>query len=312
MLNLIWNENMKIYRRLRSWLLVVSMIVITAVALLIVQNMTSSQTGSDWKVSVQQKIDQDNSRLGADIPSAHKEELQKDLRLNQYRLDHNVPPTDKTLWGNVLTGAHLLTIVTIFTVIVAADSVAGEFSSGTIKLLLIRPVSRSKVLLAKYVSTIGFSLFLFLILFASAVIVSGLLVGFQDAGTPYLYAAQDGGIHEVGMMYHALSTYGYQSVQLILIVTMAFMISTVFRSSSLSIAISIGIMFVGSAIANFITSYPWAKYYLFENTDLTVYLDGAPKIEGMTLSFSITVLVVHYLFFIASSWLVFNRRDVAS
>jgi len=61
-----------------------------------------------------------------------------------------------------------------------------------------------------------------------------------------------------------------------------------------------------------LTSFSWAKYFLFENTDLTVYLNGTPKIAGMTLSFSITVLIVHYIIFMAASWLVFTRRDVAS
>ncbi|MFD2875395.1 ABC transporter permease [Paenibacillus rhizoplanae] len=40
----------------------------------------------------------------------------------------------------------------------AADSVAGEFTWGTIKLLLIRPWSRSKILLSKYISLVIFSL----------------------------------------------------------------------------------------------------------------------------------------------------------
>jgi ABC-2 type transport system permease protein len=216
----------------------------------------------------------------------------------------------------VLTAANLLMVVALFTVIIAADSVAGEFSAGTIKMLLIRPISRSKVLLSKYISTFVFSLFLFLILFlilfVTAFVVSGLLTDFSDVGVPYLYATQDGVVHEANMMYHVLSTYGYQCIQLILIITMAFMISTVFRNSSLAIGFSIGIMSTGTAIADLLTPYPWAKYFLFENTDLTMYLKGAPKIVGMTLPFSIAVLLVYYAIFIVSSWLVFNKRDVAA
>lgn len=47
-----------------------------------------------------------------------------------------------TLWDSVmLTASFTFYLCTIFSVIVAADSVAGEFSWGTIKLLLIRPWS---------------------------------------------------------------------------------------------------------------------------------------------------------------------------
>jgi len=315
LLNLLLNENMKIYRRLRTWMLVAGLILITAVTLIFVQNHIASMHGGgggDWKANVRQQIEGTQSQLAKkDTPDDRKAELQADLLVNQYRLEHDIPPTENTLWGNVLTASNLIVFVTMFTVIVAADSVAGEFSSGTIKLLLIRPVSRSKVLLSKYISTLIFSLFQFLMIFASAFILSGMLVGFGDVWTPYLYT-QDGAVHEVNMVRHVLSTYGYECVQLIIIVTMAFMISTVFRSSSLAIGFSIGIMFVGSAVANFLTSFSWAKYFLFENTDLTVYLNGTPKIAGMTLSFSIAVLIVHYVIFMAASWLVFTRRDVAS
>jgi ABC-2 type transport system permease protein len=99
---------------------------------------------------------------------------------------------------------------------------------------------------------------------------------------------------------------------MIMIVTMAFMISTVFRSSSIAIATSIGIMFLGTAIGGFLTQYSWAKYYLFENTDLTQYLNDSPNIEGMTLQFSILVLIGYFLIFYVLSWVVFKKRDVSA
>jgi ABC-2 type transport system permease protein len=90
------------------------------------------------------------------------------------------------------------------------------------------------------------------------------------------------------------------------------MLSTVFRSSSLAIGLSLGIMFIGPTVAVFLTRYSWAKYYLFENTDLKQYLTDSPRIEGMTLQFSIIVLLVYFIIFNALSWTIFKKRDVAS
>lgn len=315
LLNLILNENMKIFRRLRTWLTIAILIVITAAVLFFSEQLAASQPngGGDWRTGVQQEIVHDRSMLAKNgLPDQEKAELERKLLVNQYRLAHDLPPAGHTLWGSVLTASHLMILVTIFTVIAAADTVAGEFSGGTIKLLLIRPASRSAILLSKYVSALLFSLTLFLILFATAFTVSGMMNGFHDVGAPHLYTGEDGGVKQANMVRHVLGTYGYQGVQLLMIVTLAFMISTVFRSSSLAIACSIGIMFIGSIVAGFLTSFPWAKYVLFLNTDLTVYLDGTPPIPGMTLVFSITVLAVYYSLFMASAWLVFNRRDVAS
>lgn len=168
-----------------------------------------------------------------------------------------------------MNAAQLISLLTILTLVLAADSVAGEFSGGTVKMLLIRPVSRSKILLSKYISIFSFAVLLLVVLFGSTFLISGMLEGFSDVGAPYIYAANDGIVHEVNMVVHVLSTYGYQSILTIMIVTMAFMISTVFRSSSIAIAFSIGIMFLGFAIGAFLTQFSWAKYYLFSNIDLT-------------------------------------------
>lgn len=315
MLNLLLNENMKIYRRARTWLLVLALI-LTTIGFLVAQQYSakpSQVANGNWQASMQQQITNDQKMLAnMNRGGDWKAHVTSRIHVNQYHLSHNLPPTDETLWGNMLNAANLVTVVTVFTVIIAADSVAGEFSTGTIKLLLIRPVSRSKILLAKYISAIAFSVLLLLVLFISAFVVSGLLQGFHDVGVPYVYVSADGVVHVANIVQHAISTYLYQCVQMIIIVTMAFMISSVFRSSSIAIALSVAIMFAGSSVASFLAQFSWAKYFLFENTDLTQYLNGSPNIPGMTMSFSITVLIVYFLLFNILSWVVFKKRDVAA
>jgi ABC-2 type transport system permease protein len=303
---------MKIYRRLRTWILIIVLIVITATVLIFVHNDLAK---GNWKTNIQHEIDNDHRRLlRTDLAADRKLELENNLKVNEYHLAHNLPPTELSLWGGVLTGASLIIVVTIFTVIIAAESVAGEFSSGTIKLLLIGPASRSKILLSKYVTVLAFFFLLLITLFGTAILTSGILEGITNTGIPYIYATSDGVLHVVNMVGYVLSTYGYQCIEMILIVTLAFMISTVFRSSSIAIGLSIGLSFIGAAIAAFLSqhNYNWAKYYLFENTDLTQYLNGSPMIAGMTLQFSIGVLIVYFIIFNLLSWIVFNKRDVTA
>ncbi|MBE3554796.1 MAG: ABC transporter permease, partial [Thermicanus sp.] len=68
----------------------------------------------------------------------------------------------------------------------------------------------------------------------------------------------------------------------------------------------------GSTIVAALSRYGWVKYILFANTDLRQYFDGTPLVEGMTLSFSITVLLAYFLIFNLLSWILFMKRDVAS
>lgn len=94
-----------------------------------------------------------------------------------------------------------------------------------------------------------------------------------------------------------------------MLTTMAFMISSVFRNSSLAIGISIFLMFMGNTVTLLLANwFDWAKYLLFANTDLTQYLEGTPLVSGMTLSFSITMLVIYFVVFIGLAFWVFRKR----
>ncbi|MFB6366244.1 ABC transporter permease [Paenibacillus elgii] len=198
--------------------------------------------------------------------------------------------------------ASLTPLVTIFSVIVAGDSVASEFTWGTVKLLLIRPASRGKILLAKYISVLLFIVELLLIMLIISYFTGLVLFGVSGSVSPD------------GTMPAILQGYGIKAVEIVMTATLAFMISTVFRSSSLAIGLSIFLMFVSGTLVTILVQlrYAWVKYLLFANTDLTPYLHGGkPVVPGMTLGFSLAVLAGYWIVFYAVSWLLFTKRDVA-
>lgn len=95
--------------------------------------------------------------------------------------------------------------------------------------------------------------------------------------------------------------------------TMAFMISAVFRNSSLAVGISIFLLAMGGTVTNLLaTKFDWVKYILFANTDLTQYFDGSPLVSDMTLGFSIVVLAVYFIVFHVLAFGAFTKRDIAS
>jgi ABC-2 type transport system permease protein len=310
---LIQNENMKIYRLVGTWVMIALLVMATVAAPILSLKFNSNQD-SDWRAD----LTANNQKLEADIanpnmPDPYKNMLIKQFETNKYRLQHDIAPIKSTtLWGNALDAADIIIFITLFTVVVAAGAVASEFSWGTIKLLLIRPASRGKILLAKYISTILFALFMLVLLFITSMLTGAILFGFENVNQPYL-AYRDGQVTEMAMMSHLLSVYGLNSIQLIMLVTFAFMMSTVFRSSSLAIGLAIFLMFMGGQVTAIIAQkYEWAKYILFANIDLTQYIDGVPLVEGMTMTFSVTMLIVYFIIFNALSWIIFNKRDVAA
>ncbi len=258
---LIRNENMKIYRRLRTWIMF-GILVAILLAIDIGAKLIGGGDANNWNM----------------------------MQINS---------------------AVLFSIVTIFTVVVSADSVAGEFSSGTIKLLLIRPWSRSKILLSKYISLLLFALIMAALLFVLSLFVNIALFGYDgsaDVVQRVLHVDRD-----MTPLAFMLIYYIDQFVALIVTVTLSFMLSTVFRSGGLAIGLSLFLLLGGSTITGLLTLLhkKWVDYVLFLHMNLAQYLTNSPVKEGMTIGFSLGVLAVYYIVFVAITWIIFNKRDVA-
>ncbi|MEH7331805.1 ABC transporter permease [Neobacillus drentensis] len=305
---------MKIYRRVRTWILVGLMAAFVLFVNIIEWHSDGKKAqGEGWRQELQLKNKQwreilKQPNLGDDDRKFYQEQI----ALNDYHLEQNIRSTDGTMWDGVNSSANMMILITIFTIIIVGDSVAGEFSSCTIKLLLIRPASRVKILLSKYISFLLFGMLLLLTLFVISVLVNGILYGFGYMDLPMVSMNADGQIVEKNMILNLWKTYMLNGVSTVMYITMAFMISSAFRSSAMAIGFSIGALFAGNIVMGALHRFDWSKYLLFANTDLTQYLAGHPFQEGMTLSFSIVVLAVYFLVFNLISWLIFTLRDVAA
>ncbi|OYD09174.1 hypothetical protein CHM34_03995 [Paludifilum halophilum] len=304
---------MKIYRRIGTWVMIGLLLLASLGVAAITKYNAIQQQNTDWKQNlIQQNRGLEKTMSEQQMTDSVHEQLKEQYAINQHRIENDIAPAENTLWGFMNRTVDLTSLITLFTVIVGATSVAGEFSWGTVKLLLIRSVTRTKILLSKYLSTLLFALSLLAILFLFSFLLGSAFFGIGDWGSPYL-TYENGQVAEKSMVVHVISLFGLECVNLLLMVTFAFMISTVFRSSSLAIGLSIFLMFTGSTAVGVLAGLDqeWGKYLLFANTDLTQYVDGQPMFQGMSLSFSITVLTVYFLLFNTISWLLFNKRDVA-
>ncbi len=58
--------------------------------------------------------------------------------------------------------------------------------------------------------------------------------------------------------------------------------------------------------------YNWSKYILFANVNLNQYIDGEPLVKGMTMTFSIIVLIIYFVIFNVISYIGFTKRDIVA
>lgn len=319
LLKLIQNENMKIYSRIGNWIMVFLLLagvvfnVIMTKYFSVSEDPNFAQEKANWKqVLIQQN--EENKKLMQDpnTPKEYKQMLEEEIKMNDYRIQHNISPyPDPGLDRVLMHSESLIIMVIIFTIIVAGGSVAGEFSSGTIKLLLIRPVSRAKILLAKYIAVMLYALLLFLLLFISSFVLGAIFFGFSGLENPTLYYV-DGQVLARSAIEMTWMNYGFGAVVLLIWVTLAFMISSVFRNSSLAIGLSMFIYFISVPATELLKNFSWSKYLIFPHIDLSVYFNGQPPMEGLTLGFSIAVLLVYFFIFHLLSFFVFKKRDVTA
>lgn len=188
-------------------------------------------------------------------------------------------------------------LLTFLAIIGTAGSVAKEHSLGTIKLLLIRAQSRSKILASKYVSVLVYILSLSLFAGIFSLLVGGMLFGLQ-AG-------------EYGWV-DVLLTAAVQLAYSLIYVTVTFMIGVLTRSTGATIGVGMLLVLIESLVVGLLSRYDIIKYVLFTNVNLSVYMEGGtPPVQGMTLTFSLIVLAVYLVLFLGASFVTFKKRDVA-
>lgn len=317
MFKLLQNELMKIFMRPGTYVMigmVLIMVSITGGVFKYIENKKEISPNQDWKQALHSDIQEMEKELNEleNAPKFMTEPIEREITISKYRIENNISPDQEySLWSFVGDGEFMIQFVGLFVIIVAAGIVASEFNWGTIKLLLIRPIDRGKILLSKYLAVVVFAIMLIIILFAYSSLLGVILFGTPETAIPYLNYS-DGDITEQSVVVHLVVLYIMKSLNMMMLATMAFMISAVFRNSSLAIGLSIFLMLTGVQLTSLLAmKFDWAKYVLFANTDLMQYFEGVPMVEGMTLSFSIIMILVYFLLFQVLAYVIFKKRDVA-
>ncbi|MEW9503436.1 ABC transporter permease, partial [Jeotgalibacillus marinus] len=280
MFNLIRNEWMKILHRPGTYVMagLLALIVIGTAFLLSADFGQGSERTWQESLVTQNEYYQEMIETEGDDPY-----WEEQLAINDYRLANDLPPNSTTsIWAFLENSSYSLpTVIGLFVIILASGIVASEFSWGTIKLLMIRPIARWKILLSKFITVATFGLAMIGISVTLSVILGFILF---DTGTLTRLSYENGSVIESSMFIYLIKVYLFKSINVILLATMAFMISAVFRNSSLAIGISLFLYFVGVTATQFIAMHSdWAKYILFANTDLSQYETGYLIVEGMTM-----------------------------
>ncbi|ADH99396.1 ABC transporter permease [Salisediminibacterium selenitireducens] len=308
---LIKNENMKIYKRLGTKIMFVILAAVIVFIGLVMRFANEVTEPLDGAGEPGLQIEQSDPDQMANMPESMQVQIHEQEMLGTYLIEEEVSQVNRdSMLGFAMENPQLVSFVTMFTVIVGAGIVAGEHSKGTIKLLMIRPVKRWKILLSKWLSTVLFSIVMVLTLIVISLLTGGFLYGFSIDGLRVVEVV-DGAVRDMSVWGYMAVTYSLAWVELIIMTTFAFMLGAVFRNQSLSIGLSLVMLFTGGQVVFLLSSYDWAKYLLFAHTNLLQHFNGQPMIEHTTAAFSVGIVVFYFTVFKAIAYLSFSKRDIA-
>ena len=267
----------------------------------------------NWQETLQQEnIEYQNALQDETTLAEDKAYLQELIVMNEYRIANDIPPEmSMTIHSFMDFELDLLSMfATLFAVVVAAGIVSSEFSTGTIKMLLTRPVARWKILLSKLVTTIFYGLFIYVVTIAFSALVGAILWGTTTSAQLELI---DGVVKEVDVWGSYFEMLVLSFSDFFMSIFLAFMIGSVFSSSSLAVGLTLFISFMGATVVMLLSKYEIAKYIWITHTDLTQYATGSsPMIEGLTLPFSLTMNVIYAVLFLVVTFTFFMKRDVTA
>ncbi|XEC92659.1 ABC transporter permease [Paenibacillus tarimensis] len=323
LLPLIQNETLKIWKKKRFYviLLILSVLipVFTYAQLKIAQN--NAEKFTDWRNQLLQQIADYENALSSDrIPEEWKKYRRIMVQQLTYYLENDVNPNSPN--AVTFTRRFMDNSVTLFipllVLAVASDLVSGERSTGTIKMLLTRPVRRWKVLCSKLAAL---TIYVSLTIVASVVlcyIISGLFFGYEGWTLPVFTGFIINGsevdstyVHAVPQWFYLIMQSGLIWFSAMTVALLAFMVSVLVRSTAASIVTMMATIIAGTILSNMASSWHNAKYFFAVNLQLNGYLDGSPPpIEGMNLPFSIGVLSIWAALALIISFGVFTKQDI--
>ena len=257
------------------------------------------------------------------LTDAEKQMLNGEIAVSIHRLETDNPPVEgASMFGFLTQASMLVSMLSLFIIIIGATVMASEYSTGTIKLLLISPHKRWKLFTAKMVSIFLIGIVMLVLLFVSAIATGGILFGFKGAG-PYL-TYEGGQVTESPYILMALFRYLLACPELLVMTALAVMLAVVMRRSAVAIGVGTALLFGGGMISMILGMLPYdfKRFILFLNTDLSVYFPQlssgqmemmtgqALPAAGMTIQFSLAVLAVYFICFTYIALDSFNRRDI--
>ena len=217
----------------------------------------------------------------------------------------------------------LLIHVPLLVALVSADMIAGEANMGTLRLLITKPISRSKLLMSKFLASSVYAIILLI-----WIAILGLFVSMLVFGTDGLMNVKSYEIIILNgndIFWRYICAFGYAAIALITVASLGFFFSIFAENSLGPIVATMSVIIVFTILTTldiplfqsvkhlFFTSHMigWKGFFEMKLDADGVSIPGTIRNLPAVLR-SAGILFLHIVLFVGGSIFIFNRKDVLS
>ena len=214
--------------------------------------------------------------------------------------------------GSLFPLAALAIVLPLFlpiaVAVIAGESIAGEAQGGTLRYLLVRPVARTTLLVAKLISVIAFVLIAVIVVASTAYVVGVSLFG---VGTFQATTVSGTVLSPTQIFGRTLLAIGYVTLSMLGVAAIALFLSTVTDSPLAAALGAIGLLIASSLLltlsaANGLAPYLPTRYWL---SFVDLFRD---PIRWREVLRGIGLQAVYVAVFLAAGWANFASKDITS
>ncbi len=217
--------------------------------------------------------------------------------------------TDGTLYPLAALAIVLPLFLPIAVALYAGEAVAGEATRGTLRYLLVRPVGRTRLLVAKLVGIMAFVLLAVVVVAVVGYVVGVALLGDGSAGTVTTISGSS--LSSTQLLERTLLAVVYVALSMLGVAALALLLST-FSDSGLAAAMGALAFLVGSTVlltldaAHALQPYLPTRYWL---SFVDLFRD--PILTDDVLK-GVALQAVYVAVFLGAAWANFGTKDITS
>jgi ABC-2 type transport system permease protein len=218
----------------------------------------------------------------------------------------------------------LLIQVPLLVALVAGDIIAGEANMGTLRLLVTRPVSRTKLMLVKFGASVIYTFLLLVWMAILALFLSMLLFGTNDMLIARNNVMEQ--IQRADVFWRYIAAFGYATVALSTVAALAFLLSVFAENSIGPIVSTISIVIVLTILSEMriplydntlkpwlFTSHmlAWKGFFYSQSNGEGAAIPGTVENLPAILR-SLGILLAYIAGFVTAAIWAFRKRDILS